>query len=331
MTEAAEADRCGPSAHYRLVAQAIAYLQQYAIEQPELADVARAVGIGPSALQRTFSAFAGISPKRFLQFLTKQHARDLLLESGDVLAASFAVGLSGPGRLHDLMVQTEALTPGEVRRGGQGVVLSHGFVGTPLGRALAARTERGLAYFGFVDPADRPGGRAALADLRARWPRATLREDPSMPEWMAQAFARWRGGAPLYLQLTGTNLQIKVWEALLAIPEGRLVSYAALAHGVGRPRAVRAVARAVGRNPLSVLIPCHRVIRASGDLGGYRWGLPRKAALIALESARAAEGSSVLDAVFGAAAAGRQQSPGRPRRQPARTQPGSRSERPAPS
>jgi AraC family transcriptional regulator of adaptative response/methylated-DNA-[protein]-cysteine methyltransferase len=292
------------TARYRLVARAIEYLQQHAVEQPELDHVARAVGVSPAVLQRTFSAFAGISPKRFLQFLTKQHARRLLVGSSDVLAASLATGLSSPGRLHDLMVQADAMTPGEVRRLGAGVVLEHGFVDTPLGEALAARTSRGLAYFGFVDPADRQGRRAALDDLRARWPRATLRHDGATRDYVARAFARWRNGGSLHLLLAGTNLQIKVWEALLAVPEGRLVSYAALARGVGQPRAVRAVASAVGRNPLSVLIPCHRVIRASGDLGGYRWGLPRKAALIALESAHVAPGAALLDRVFQSGAAG---------------------------
>jgi AraC family transcriptional regulator of adaptative response/methylated-DNA-[protein]-cysteine methyltransferase len=279
-------DLTAPSEPYRLVAAAITYLQAHATRQPGLDDVAQAVGVSGSTLQRTFSAFAGVSPKRFLQYLTKEHARQLLAVSHDVLSATYEAGLSSPGRLHDLLVNCEAMTPGEVRRRGAGVVLRYGLVDTPLGRALAANNDRGLAFLGFVD--DETGGfETALGELRSRWPAAQLMPDQAVAGYIARVFARWRDGAPLHLQLTGTNFQIKVWEALLAIPAGRLVSYSQLARRVGRADAVRAVAGAVGRNPVSVLIPCHRVIRDSGDLGGYHWGLSRKAALIALESARA--------------------------------------------
>ncbi len=268
---------------YALVASAIHFLQGNVRRQPSLGDVALHLGVSESTLQRAFSAFAGVSPKRFLQFHTKEHAKALLLDSADVLTAALAAGLSGPGRLHDLMISTEAMTPGEIGRGGAGVELGYAYGATPLGQVLAACTPRGLAFLGFVEPDDEA---AALADLRSRWPGAQLREDRAVADVIARVFAEWRSDKPLHLVLAGTNFQIKVWEALLAIPEGRLASYTQLAQAVGRPDAVRAVASAVGRNPLSVLIPCHRVIRESGALGGYHWGLPRKGALIALESAR---------------------------------------------
>ncbi len=268
---------------YALVARAIHFLQGNVRRQPTLGDLAQALGVSESTLQRAFSAFAGVSPKRFLQFHTKEHAKALLLDSADVLTTALAAGLSGPGRLHDLMISTEAMTPGEIGRGGAGVELHYAYGHTPLGQVLAACTPRGLAFLGFVEP---DGEAAALADLRGRWPAARLREDAAVAAVIAQVFEQWRSDKPLHLVLAGTNFQIKVWEALLAIPEGRLASYTQLAQAVGRPDAVRAVASAVGRNPLSVLIPCHRVIRESGALGGYHWGLPRKGALIALESAR---------------------------------------------
>lgn len=270
---------------YALVARAIGLLQAQARRQPSLVAVATELGVGASTLQRAFSAQVGISPKRFLQFLTKEHARALLTASHDVLGATLDVGLSSPGRLHDLMIQCEAMTPGEVRRAGADVRLHWAEVDTPVGRALAARSDRGgLAFFGFID-ADSGGLEASLADLRARWPRASLLPDDATADAVRRAFAQWRAGRPLHLLLAGTNLQLKVWEALLAIPAGRVVSYQQLADAVGEPRAVRAVASAVGRNPLSILIPCHRVIRGDGSLGGYHWGLPRKAALLAMESA----------------------------------------------
>jgi AraC family transcriptional regulator of adaptative response/methylated-DNA-[protein]-cysteine methyltransferase len=274
----------GTAADYEKVAVAIRYLQQHAVEQPDLAQIARAVGSSESTLQRAFARFAGVSPKRFLQFLSKEHAQRLLADEHDVLGAALGAGLSGPGRLHDLLVTCEALTPGEVRRRGAGVTLHHGFGPSPLGRVLAATTPRGLAFLGFADAGDD----MALADLRARWPLATLQPDGAVPELIARIAARLdhaARGAPLQLVLAGTNLQMKVWEALLRLPPGAVVTYTGVAAAVGRPDAVRAVASAVGRNPIAVLIPCHRVLREGGALGGYHWGLPRKAALLAREAA----------------------------------------------
>jgi AraC family transcriptional regulator of adaptative response/methylated-DNA-[protein]-cysteine methyltransferase len=281
-----------PERGYALVERAIRYLQQHRSEQPSADHLARALGCPVATLQRKFAALAGVSPKRFVQYLTKEHARSMLAQSADVLSTTLATGLSSPGRLHDLMVTTEAMTPGEVGRLGAGVALGYGFAPSPLGRVLAAASARGLAFLGFVD-ADAGGDEAALADLRGRWPRAALRADPAVADLVERVFAgfgsdpaRAVARRPLHLLLAGTNFQIKVWEALLAVPAGNVVSYSALARAIGRPQAVRAVAGAVARNPLSVLIPCHRVIRESGDLGGYHWGLPRKIALLARESAR---------------------------------------------
>jgi len=282
------ADPPGCAGRYAAVAEAISYLQRHSRRQPGLAEVAAAVGLSQDALQRSFSRFAGVSPKRFLQFLSKEHALRLLGASHDVLDAALASGLSGPGRLHDLMVSCEALTPGEIRRGAAGVTLAYAYADTPLGRALAATSPRGLAFLGFVDP-QAGGDAAAWADLRGRWPGANLVADAQAASALLQAFAGWDTGvraAPLPLLLRGTNLQLKVWEALLAVPAGTVLTYGRLAAAVGRPGAVRAVASAVGRNPISVLIPCHRVLRAGGALGGYHWGLPRKAALLAWESAQ---------------------------------------------
>jgi AraC family transcriptional regulator of adaptative response/methylated-DNA-[protein]-cysteine methyltransferase len=269
--------------NYALVSRAIHYLQGNVRRQPSLSDLAIHLDVSESTLQRAFSAFAGVSPKRFLQFHTKEHAKALLLDSADVLTAALEAGLSGPGRLHALMISTEAMTPGEIARGARDVVLRYAYAETPLGQVLAACTPRGLAFLGFVEPQQQA---VAMEDLQARWPAARLIEDASVADVITQVFMGWRSDRPLHLVLAGTNFQIKVWEALLAIPEGRLASYTQLARAVGRPDAVRAVASAVGRNPLSVLIPCHRVIRESGALGGYHWGLARKGALIALESAQ---------------------------------------------
>jgi len=267
---------------YAVVAAAIRFVRAHARQQPSLDELAAHVGLSPSHLQRVFSAWAGISPKRFLQFLTKEHARRLLRESRDVLGTSIEAGLSGPGRLHDLMVSCEALTPGEVGALGEGLCLHFGFSGTPLGRIIAAVTPRGVCYLQFVDESDDD----AEAGLREEWPCAGFeRDDPAIAALARSMFDDYRPDRPLALLLRGTNFQIKVWEALLRIPPGRTIAYGDLASFSGVPGAARAVGSAVARNRIAVLVPCHRVIRESGEIGEYRWGSERKSALLCYEEA----------------------------------------------
>ncbi|MCC7311797.1 MAG: methylated-DNA--[protein]-cysteine S-methyltransferase [Sulfuritalea sp.] len=269
---------------YDAVARAIAFIRANAARQPELAEVAAAAHLSEFHLQRLFSAWAGLSPKRFLQYLTKEHARAALRASAGVLDAALDAGLSGPGRLHDLMVSCEALTPGEIRAGGAGVELRHGIAATPLGEALFGWTPRGLCHLAFVD-AD---ANAKLAILRADWPAAHLMPDADGAAAMARrVFPALPEPGRLHLLLKGTNFQIKVWEALLKIPPASLVSYRQLAGHLGIPRAARAVGSAVGANHIAWLIPCHRVIRDDGGCSNYRWGVERKLALRAWEAGRA--------------------------------------------
>lgn len=294
-----------PARHYALVAKAIRYLrdnfQGDLKHQPSLAELAAAVHVSEYHLQRVFTAWAGISPKRFLQYLSKEHAlqalRSAQAEPGvgqSVDGVAYASGLSGSGRLHDLMVSCEAMTPGEIKTGGAGVAVGWGRVETPFGPALAGWTPRGLCYLAFLDEAD-PQGRdedARHTELSAFWPAADLRRDDAAARaWMERVFvpAGGKGTAqgPLHLLLRGTNFQIKVWEALLRLPPGHRVSYTQLAALADAPKAQRAVGSALAANTIGYLIPCHRVIRESGDSGQYRWGGERKAAMLAWEAARA--------------------------------------------
>lgn len=273
-----------PESDYQRIGRAIRYLRDEARDQPSLADVAGHVGLSPHHFQRLFKRWAGVSPKRFLQHLTAEHAKAMLRASATVLDTTLEVGLSSQGRLHDLMVSVEAVTPGQFKYRGRGVELKFGFGESPFGTCFAAVSEAGLVTLGFTDGADRD---EAVAELERDWPAAEIVE---ARRTVAPIIRRiFRGdGDPLRLHLTGTNLQIKVWRALLAIPEGRVTTYGEIARAAGSPRAVRAVGSAVGRNPISWLIPCHRVLRSTGDLGGYRWGLERKQAMLAWESARLA-------------------------------------------
>jgi AraC family transcriptional regulator, regulatory protein of adaptative response / methylated-DNA-[protein]-cysteine methyltransferase len=268
---------------YRRIQKAIEYIAAHARSQPRLAQVAAHVGLSEFRFQRQFSAWAGISPKRFLQFLTKEYAMQALRGSAGVLEAALSAGLSGPGRLHDLLVTCEAVSPGECRALGQGVEITWGIHPTPFGEALIASTSRGICRLSFIGD---EGREAALEDLRADWPQARLtRNQALVAPVVAQAFDRANHTRPLHLWVKGSNFQIKVWEALLRVESGRLVSYREIARSIGMPRAARAVGGAVGANPVAVLIPCHRVIRSAGELGDYRWGLARKRALIAREAA----------------------------------------------
>lgn len=271
---------------YRRIEKAITYLEEHALEQPSLAEVAEHIGLSPYHFQRMFNSWAGVSPKKFLQYLTVEHAKRLLRKSASVFEAALDVGLSGPGRLHDLFVTVEAVTPGEFKAKGKDVHIRYGFHPSPFGETLLATTSRGICSLAFVDPKTRS---MALEELRTNWKEAVLVEDQDAGrEMISRIFDHNRDTprAPLKVLLKGTRFQIKVWEALLRIPQGAVVSYGSLAHAIGRPGAHRAVGTAAGRNPIAYLIPCHRVLRANGELGGYHWGTARKRAILARESAR---------------------------------------------
>ncbi len=268
---------------YERIERAIRFIEDNRLHQPSLETVAAGVGTSPFHLQRTFTAWAGVSPKLFLRYVTLDHAREALTDARPVLDAALDVGLSGPGRLHDLFVTLEAATPGEVGAGGRGLEIRYGRHDGAFGRFLVAVTERGVCRVAFETD-----GEDLVAGLAAAWPEARLTEDPAHTWRIAgEALARGSAASPIRVWARGSNFQIKVWEALLRIPPGRLASYGGVARTIGRPGAGRAVGQAVGANPVAVLIPCHRVIRASGRFEtGYRWGSARKRALIAWEAAR---------------------------------------------
>ncbi|HSL19004.1 MAG TPA: methylated-DNA--[protein]-cysteine S-methyltransferase [Methylomirabilota bacterium] len=271
-------------ADYDRVESALRYLHERRAERPSLDDVARHVGLSPAHFQRLFVRWAGVSPKRFLQFLTAEQARRCLAESRSVLDAAFDAGLSSPGRLHDLTVAVDAVTPGELRSGGAGMVIRHGLADSPFGRCFIAATDRGVCALSFSAGYD---GGDGLAVVRATFPEAELRSAPGEIAALRDRIFRGAGaGRPLSVLLAGTNFQLKVWEALLRIPAGRLCAYSDLAELMGRPTAARAVASAAAANRVAYLIPCHRVIRSLGDFGDYRWGPARKRAMAGWEAAR---------------------------------------------
>ncbi len=265
---------------YRRMEKAIRFLDEHRTEQPTLAELSAHVGMSPFHLQRVFRGAVGVSPKRFLQFVTAEHARRLLEDGGALLETSWATGLSGPSRLHDLMVNVHAMTPAEVRAGGEGVELAWGVHDTPLGPCALATTARGIAVLAFLEEATHA---EAEARVRDRWPEARLRADAARTGALVRRIFEGGGNGPLSLHLRGTNFQIRVWEALLTVPAGQVVTYGALAAHLGVPGSARAVGRAVGANPVAVAIPCHRVVLSTGALGGYRWGRERKMALLARE------------------------------------------------
>jgi AraC family transcriptional regulator of adaptative response/methylated-DNA-[protein]-cysteine methyltransferase len=270
---------------YQKMEKAIRFLEENSEEQPTLDEIARYVGLSPFHFQRVFKRWVGVSPKRYLQFLTVENAKILLNQSAPVMNTAFDVGLSGPGRLHDLFVSVETVTPGQFKSRGQDVEIRYSISDTPFGNCLLAMTQKGICDLRFVDD-DREG--QAVSDLSKKWSAAALAADQQLGDEMVQRiFGSAPGPGPekLTLDLHGTNFQIKVWQALLRIPEGNVVSYTDVARGIGRPDAVRAVAGAVGKNPVAWLIPCHRVLRSSGELGGYRWGLTRKKIMLARELA----------------------------------------------
>ncbi len=274
------------STEYDRIAGAIRYLDAHWRDQPSLADVARHVGLSESHFQRLFTRWVGISPKRFLQQATAQFARSLLRDHRAALPTTLDAGLSNPSRLHELIVHAEAMTPGQVRRGGDGVEIAWGFHESPLGTALVAVTPLGICSIQFADSiADR---RAAVARLRAEWPAASLVESAARTRKSARQALGALGAptGPLAVHVRGTNFQLKVWAALLGIAPGCVTTYEEIADAIGQPAAARAVGSAVGRNPVSLLIPCHRVIRKSGGLGGYAWGLERKELILRAEDGR---------------------------------------------
>lgn len=266
------------SQDYRLIEQAIRFIETNAARQPELDEVAAAVGMSEFHFQRTFTRWAGISPKRFLQFLTKENAKRLLADSENLLETTHQVGLSSLGRLHDLFVSAEAVTPGEYKTRGAGVTIRYGIHPTPFGKCLIGTTERGICHLSFVQTSEGD----AVDNLVADWNEAKMIEDvKTTAPLVAPIFdLNGRGHESLRLHLRGTNFQIKVWEALLQIPLGAVTTYEGIATRIGKPSALRAVGTAVGHNPIAVLIPCHRVLRKDGDFGNYRYGSARKKALL---------------------------------------------------
>lgn len=273
------------SYHYHVMRRAIDLID--AAEGPlPLGELAAEMKMSPAHFQRLFTQWAGVSPKRYQQYLALGQAKALLAERFTTLETAHELGLSGSGRLHDLFLRWEAMSPGAFARRGEGLTVYWGWFDSPFGLALVMGTEKGICGIAF---ASETGEDTAMQDMMGRWPRARFVEDPMMLRpWALAAFGaggQEREAAPLYL--IGAPFQIKVWEALLQVPSGRVTTYSEIARAIGRPRAVRAVGTAVGRNPISFLIPCHRALRKSGGLGGYHWGLPVKRAILAWESARA--------------------------------------------
>ncbi len=273
------------SRDYRRIERAINFIEENIDSRPDLAAVAHVAGLSDFHFQRLFSRMVGISPKRYEQFLTKEAAKKLLAGSESLLDAAYEVGLSGPGRLHDLFVSCEAVTPGEFKSRGAGLKIGYGFHPTPFGEVMLASTDKGICALYFAGEDSRE---EVLARLSEEWQNARIAPDQ---EGTGRFIARIFAGAsdvqaPLTLYLRGTNFQVKVWEALLSIPPGRLATYEDVARKIGDPAATRAVGSAVGRNPIAFIIPCHRVIRKNGELGGYHWGLGRKRLILAWEASK---------------------------------------------
>jgi len=271
---------------YALIEAAMAWLADMRAEQPSLEDLADHIGYAPAHLQKVFTRWAGVSPKRFLSYLTLDYAKERLAEADSVLDAAHSAGLSGPSRLHDLFVAHEAITPGDFKRRGEGLAVRWGWHASPFGDALVMQTDRGVCGLAFAfGEAER---REVLANMQARWPAARYIEGRAETGRTANAIFGSKGER-IPLHLAGTNFQVRVWEALLSIPDGALVPYQWVANAIGQPKAARAVGAAIGRNPVSFLIPCHRAILTSGYLRNYEWGLPRKLAMIGWEAAHRPE------------------------------------------
>jgi len=277
---------------YHQIRRAIAFLAGTWDRQPGLEELAAHLDLELTQCQKLFKRWCGLSPKEFVQALTVHHARGLLKDSASVLDAAYEVGLSGGGRLHDLFVSHEAMTPGEYKRRGEGLEMAYGFHASPFGEALLIATRRGLAGLAFVDEDKGQTPQDALADMMLRWPKARFVAAPDRTAPLARLVfnpADWSRDRPVRLVMIGSDFEVRVWETLLKIPMGRAVSYGDIACHLGRPTAARAVGAAVGRNPISFVVPCHRVLGRNGSLTGYHWGLTRKRALIGWEAGRVAE------------------------------------------
>ncbi len=269
---------------YEMVRQSLAFLTENWRDQPSLEELAERSRVSPQHLQRLFTRWAGLSPKAFLQALTIDHARELLRDSASVLDTAYEVGLSGPGRLHDLFVTHEGMSPGFYKAKGRGLVITYGFHDCPFGQALIMATDMGLCGLAFADQGQE---KAALADMMRRWPEADYVEDSQATAPYAQRIfetGNWNPDQPLRVVFIGSDFEIRVWETLLRIPLGKASTYSAIAAHVGKPSAARAVGTAVGKNPISFVVPCHRVLGKSGGLCGYHWGLTRKRAILGWEA-----------------------------------------------
>ncbi|MGD1858142.1 MAG: methylated-DNA--[protein]-cysteine S-methyltransferase [Leptolyngbyaceae cyanobacterium] len=268
---------------YQRMAKAIAFIRQHHLEQPNLATVAQHVSLSEYHFQRLFTQWAGISPKRFSQYLTLDYAKSKIVETNSLLDLAMESGLSSPGRLHDLFVTLEAMSPGEYKTAAAGLKIRYGLHDTPFGICLIAVTRRGICNLHFLNSSDK---QHAQQILQTEWPNATVGYEPQATVDICDRIFHKPTRSPLAVHIKGTNFQIQVWQALLNIPSGGLTTYQGLARSIGKPTAARAIGNAVGRNPVGYLIPCHRVIRGSGEIGGYRWGLDRKAALIGWEASQ---------------------------------------------
>jgi AraC family transcriptional regulator, regulatory protein of adaptative response / methylated-DNA-[protein]-cysteine methyltransferase len=269
---------------YDSVRRAIGFISENWRNQPTIEAMADAASVTSDELHHLFRRWAGLTPKDFMQALTLDHAKGLLRDSASVLDAALDSGLSGPGRLHDLFVTHEAMSPGEWKNGGAGMTLRFGFHPSPFGTAIVIASGRGLAGLAFADPGEE---QPALADMQRRWPRATYIEDSAGTAGLAQRIfdtKLWREDQPLRVVLIGTDFEVRVWETLLKIPMGRAVCYSDIANKIANPKASRAVGAAVGRNPLSFVVPCHRALGKSGALTGYHWGITRKQAMLGWEA-----------------------------------------------
>ncbi|MDP1702964.1 MAG: bifunctional helix-turn-helix domain-containing protein/methylated-DNA--[protein]-cysteine S-methyltransferase [Aestuariivirga sp.] len=269
---------------YDMVKHTLAFISENWREQPSLDTLADQAGLSPTHLQRLFTRWAGLSPKAFLQAVTIDHARGLLRDSASILDASYELGLSGPGRLHDLFVTHEGMSPGTYKAHGRGLNIQYGFHDCPFGRALILITSEGLAGLAFADHGKE---KSALADMTSRWPEATYVENQQATAAYARRIfesERWQPDQPLRIVFIGSDFEIRVWETLLRIPFGKASTYSDIACHIGKPKAARAVGSAVGKNPISFVVPCHRVLEKSGGLGGYHWGLTRKRAILGWEA-----------------------------------------------